>query len=87
MERQPWQVKGFWPVLSSRYRPSFGLLSTLPGDDAFFWRCHESNISSPARRRRFPVPLETLRNRIGTAWLDTDERLDALPRAFQVPRE
>jgi glycosyltransferase involved in cell wall biosynthesis len=55
----------------------------LPGDNGFFWLCHDQNISNPARSRRFPDGLETLRGRLIGAWRDTDEQLDALRQRLQ----
>ncbi len=53
----------------------------LPGDEAFFWLCHDTNLSNPARRRRFPTDLSVLRQRLGQAWGDTDAQLERLRAA------
>jgi glycosyltransferase involved in cell wall biosynthesis len=52
---------------------------SLPRQDLFFWLCHESNLSNPARRRSFEEPLSRFKTLCGVhAWGDTDEALDAL---------
>jgi glycosyltransferase involved in cell wall biosynthesis len=61
--------------------------SVLPGDDAFFWLCHASNISNPASRRRFTAPIESLRSHLGEAWGDTDAQLQRLREEIGVPPE
>lgn len=43
------------------------------------WLCHQQNLSNPAKRRRFPEPLDRLRATVGdAAWADTEEQLDRL---------
>ncbi len=45
----------------------------------FFWLCHNSNISNPAKAKHFSDSLDDLRQSVGvTAWGNTDEELDAL---------
>ena len=47
--------------------------------DLFFWLCHESNLSNPARRRNFSAPLERFITLTGPdAWGDTSTALDEL---------
>lgn len=59
----------------------------LNHEDMFFWLCHEDNLCNPAKRRRFPEPLETLEKRIGPeAWGDTHDALDALRQRLHNQR-
>jgi hypothetical protein len=57
----------------------------IVGDTGFFWLCHDTNLSNPATRRRFPSDLDCLRSRIGEAWGDTDEQLAALRERLGLP--
>lgn len=44
----------------------------------FFWLSHESNAINTIRARQFPLSRSVLRTAVGSAWEDTDERLDEL---------
>ncbi|MCB0253958.1 MAG: glycosyltransferase family 2 protein [Anaerolineae bacterium] len=60
----------------------------LDRDDLFFWLCHGDNLSNPARRRRFTLPLAGLQKRIGQpAWSGTGEALEALRARLASPQQ
>jgi FkbM family methyltransferase len=45
----------------------------------FFWLCHDSNLSNPAARKRFPGSLELIRDAVGARdWSDTEQRMSEL---------
>ena len=63
-------------TLAARYRTHPVIIDD---DSLFFWLCHNSNLSNPARRRQFSKPLKALKDLIGPeAWGDTDEAMATL---------
>jgi hypothetical protein len=54
----------------------------LAAEDLTFWLCHDENISNPRRKRQIQQPIAELAARVGPAWGDTLERLQALRAAL-----
>jgi hypothetical protein len=67
----PWMAS-----VAARY-PAGAMM--IERQDLFFWLCHTTNLSNPARRRRFSESIERLRAMVGAAaWGDTDNAIDEL---------
>lgn len=72
-------------AVAARYRDRAAIMQR---DDLFFWLSHETNLSNPVQKRRFPDQLDVLRRRISAeAWGDTNDALDSLRGRLEGVRE
>lgn len=57
------------------------------GESLFAWLSHERNLSNPVSKRRFRQPLTDFQARVGAAWGDTTQELDALRGRLRGEKE
>lgn len=66
------------PWMSAIKRSPGARIATLQRQTCTCWLCHDTNVSNPRSHRRCVLPLEMLRQNVGSGWGATERELDEL---------